>query len=63
MGTLKPLFPLSLAFSLDLVLERGFDIEVELVTFRAVVGFGFVVFLAAEGRGGLKAFGGILISF
>lgn len=45
------------------MLERDFDVES--VDVRAVLDFGFVVLLMEEvdGRGGLNAFGGIVISF
>jgi hypothetical protein len=56
---LKVLLPFCL--SLGFVVERGLDIEPVVV--RALVDFGFEGFLIVEveGRGGLNAFGGIVI--
>lgn len=60
-GTLKVLLRRAFSVGLDLGLRllRG---VVEVIDFRCVVDSGLLIFLMAEaeGRGGLKAFGGIL---
>ena len=61
-GTLKLLLPFSFGFALVLgfVVERGLEV-VEPLDFRAVVDLEFEDFVTADvdGRGGLKALGGI----
>ena len=60
-GTLNPLLSFEVCLPLSFALVELFDIES--VDLRAVVDLGFVGFLVseAEGRGGLNAFGGIVI--